>query len=290
MSQTYVEPMKFSAGALALLVHGLFFSLLFFGFNWRVIPQTPMVVEMWDKLPDIPPEIAPTPAPLPEPVIIPPAVPPKIAPAPIESKADIEFKAKKKKQPEKKPLEISKLTPSEKSVKLQLEKQLSQATEAAKQKELTDQAELEKAKLLAEQQELQNIRRQAEQQEREKQRLTAAKTARETERIQELKEKMRAEMDAATQTEVARFKDMIRAKISRNIIMPPDVAENAEAKFLVIVLPGGTVVDVKMLKSSGNSSYDTAAERAIYKAQPLPMPQDSSIARMFRELQLSVKP
>ena len=61
---------------------------------------------------------------------------------------------------------------------------------------------------------------------------------------------------------------------------------------MVIVLPGGAVMDggVKLLKSSGNEAYDSAAERAIYKAQPLPLPQDTELARLFRELRLSVKP
>jgi colicin import membrane protein len=47
---------------------------------------------------------------------------------------------------------------------------------------------------------------------------------------------------------------------------------------------------VKLIKSSGNAAYDSAAERAIYKAQPLPLPQEEALARMFRELRLSVKP
>jgi colicin import membrane protein len=70
------------------------------------------------------------------------------------------------------------------------------------------------------------------------------------------------------------------------------VPDSAEAKFMVIVLPGGSVMNdgVKLIKSSGNAAYDSAAERAIYKAQPLPMPQDEALARMFRELRLSVKP
>ncbi len=233
----YNEPYKFSAGALALLVHGVFFSLLYFGFNWHVKPQQGMAVEMWDHLPEPAPEISPLPASLPE------TIAPKIEPAPpkIEpvspkkiveplapAKADIELKERKKKQLEE-----------------------------------------EQAKQLAAEQRL----------------------AQENERVQELRTKMRAEMDAATQSEVARYKGMIQSKIKRNIVMPPDVPENAEVIFMVIVLPGGLVMDnIKLIKSSGNAAYDSAAERAIYKAQPLPMPQDAALARMFRELRLSLKP
>lgn len=256
----YYEPHKLSAGALALVVHALFFTLLFFGFNWHVKPPLSMQVEMWDKLPEPAPEIAPVPPPLP--AIPAPVAAPKVTEPAVQ--AEIEFKAKparsKKEEAKKKPVAEPSSKKDEKA--RQLEQQRAQA------------AQLELAK----------------QQERDKQRAAEERAAQEDERIQEHKAKMRAEMDAATQGEVARYKDMISAKISHNIVMPPDVPENAEAKFMVIVLPGGTVVDVKLLKSSGNAAYDSAAEHAIYKAQPLPLPQDAALARMFRELRLSVKP
>jgi colicin import membrane protein len=58
----------------------------------------------------------------------------------------------------------------------------------------------------------------------------------------------------------------------------------------VTVLPGGDVMDVVLLKSSGNTAYDNAAERAIYKAQPLPLPDDAGLQKMFRELRLTIRP
>ena len=45
------EPYKLSAGALALLVHGIFFSLLYFSFSWQMKPPQGMVVDIWDSLP-----------------------------------------------------------------------------------------------------------------------------------------------------------------------------------------------------------------------------------------------
>ncbi len=102
--------------------------------------------------------------------------------------------------------------------------------------------------------------------------------------------RVRAEVSAATAAEVGRYQDMIRSKIRRNIVMPPDVSENAEAIFKVTLLPGGMVMDVAMLKSSGNPAYDNAAERAIYKAQPLPLPTDATLQQKFRELKLTIRP
>ncbi|MFA7400536.1 MAG: TonB family protein, partial [Sideroxydans sp.] len=110
-------------------------------------------------------------------------------------------------------------------------------------------------------------------------------------RRQALQETMRAEIAAATSAEVGRYQDMIRSKIRRNIVgIPPDLPADAKAEFKVTVLPGGMVMDVQLVKSSGNRAYDDAAERAIFKAQPLPLPTDVGLQKLFRELRLTIKP
>jgi colicin import membrane protein len=230
-----------------------------------------MIVEMWDKLPDSISEISPP--------IPPPPIPvfqkaetitlPKLTEPVTNAKADIVFKEKKKDKikPVKKPEPVVKKAPTQE--------------EKTRQKTVEDQSALAQAAM----------EKKAKQEELDKQISDIEKSARESERIQARRAKMRSELDEATSSEVTKYKELIQAKISRNIIMPPDVAESAEAIFLVTVLPGGSVMDnVKLEKSSGNTAYDNAAERAIYKAQPLPMPQDAELSRMFRELRLSVKP
>ncbi|MBI1174531.1 MAG: cell envelope integrity protein TolA [Sideroxydans sp.] len=83
----------------------------------------------------------------------------------------------------------------------------------------------------------------------------------------------------------------IRAKIRRNIVMPPDVADDALAIFNVTLLPDGSVLVAKLKKSSGNDAYDSAVERAILKSQPLPLPPDVTLFnRNFRNLELKFKP
>lgn len=102
--------------------------------------------------------------------------------------------------------------------------------------------------------------------------------------------RVRDEVRAATAAEVGRYQDMIRGKIRHNIVMPPDVSPNAEVVFKVTLLPGGSVLDAVLLKSSGNPAYDEATERAIYKAQPLPLPTDPLLKQEFRELRLTIRP
>ena len=58
MSATiFDEPYQIPAGLLALLVHGLFFAWLYFGFTWQAQPVETVSVELWQSLPEE--EIAP---------------------------------------------------------------------------------------------------------------------------------------------------------------------------------------------------------------------------------------
>ncbi|MEQ1629222.1 MAG: cell envelope integrity protein TolA [Gallionella sp.] len=109
-------------------------------------------------------------------------------------------------------------------------------------------------------------------------------------------EKVRVQAEQAAQAAAAaRVVDEYTAKIinriRRNIVMPPDVSNDARAEFSVTLLPGGSVLEpLKRLQSSGNAAYDNAVERAILKSQPLPLPPDPNMFNRFRELRLKFKP
>jgi len=99
-----------------------------------------------------------------------------------------------------------------------------------------------------------------------------------------------AAQEAATGRLVDEYISKISAKIRRNVVMPPEVADNARAEFLVTLLPGGRVMGVKLKKSSGNPAYDASVERAILKSDPLPLPADAGLFNRFRELKLGFQP
>ena len=235
-----------------MLVHAVFFSLLYFSFNWHVNTPSSIEVEMWTYLPHKVSKISHATPPVKisavhkSKVILPTK---KFELTPPKS-PDIKFKEKESKQ------NISLSSPK-----------IAVATEP---KEPEDKIQNEAGKqhtqaLLNDEQKL---------------------------ATQKMLDKIRADTEAANRDEVTRYTDLIRNKIKRNIVLPPNLQDNAEAEFMVTVLPGGSVMNdgVKLLKSSGNAAYDSSAERAIYKAQPLPLPQDASLARVFRELHLTVKP
>jgi colicin import membrane protein len=105
-----------------------------------------------------------------------------------------------------------------------------------------------------------------------------------------LEEAARAEQAAATGRVVDEYTAKIIARIRSRIVMPPGVPDEARAEFRVTLLPGGEVLNVRLVKSSGFRVYDDAVERAIIKAQPLPLPSDSAMFNRFREMKLGFRP
>ena len=82
------------------------------------------------------------------------------------------------------------------------------------------------------------------------------------------------------------YMERIRAKILRALTKPASVTGSEEAEFNIVVLPDGNVLNAKVKRASGNAAYDNAIERAITRAQPLPMPPDPALLKEFRELNL----
>ncbi|HYN27337.1 MAG TPA: hypothetical protein VES94_03485, partial [Burkholderiales bacterium] len=80
---TVDEPGRVPSGILALLVHLLFFGMLVFGISWQKKIVGPVMVDLWEELPEpvkkvsTPPRIVePPPKPVPEVKKEPPPPPP----------------------------------------------------------------------------------------------------------------------------------------------------------------------------------------------------------------------
>lgn len=88
--------------------------------------------------------------------------------------------------------------------------------------------------------------------------------------------------------------DQYKAKIIQAIasrwVVPADANKNMSSQFLIHVAPGGVVLGVQLLRSSGNDALDRSARVAIFKASPLPVPNNPAIFDKFRELRLTVSP
>jgi len=253
------EPYRFPAGVLAFVVHTVFFSLLFFGFNWNRQTFSPptMSVELWSDIP--------------EKTVAPPVkqVVEESVARPQESKAtpDIVIPEKKKTvtKPVEEPQEKKKKDMTKQKLAIEKERLIKKqkARELAEKLRREDRLALEKAELLKKEQ--QAARDQA------------AKAKQE-------------ELAAAQGKIIDEYGAKIKARIRRYIHEPPDLSPDAQAEFSVTVLPGGSVLPPKLTKSSGNMAYDEAVERAILKSQPLPVPPDIQLFNRFRNLNLLFKP
>ncbi|MDR1849452.1 MAG: TonB C-terminal domain-containing protein [Zoogloeaceae bacterium] len=83
----------------------------------------------------------------------------------------------------------------------------------------------------------------------------------------------------------------IKAKISSNIVLPPNVTNNPEAVFLVYILPSGEINaqnPPRLVQSSGIPTLDDSFLRAIWKSSPFPLPDNSAVFR--RDLKLILRP
>ena len=74
-------------------------------------------------------------------------------------------------------------------------------------------------------------------------------------------------------------------KIKSNIIMPTELPGNPVAEFDVGLLPGGEIISVRLRKSSGFATFDSAVERAIVLSRPLPLPPDSTLRNLSLKIQ-----
>jgi colicin import membrane protein len=263
-----------SSGSLALLVHGLLLLGLMVGVSWKNPPHLPIEADIWTDLP----------------------APPAIIPSAPEARPEPPAKA-----------EVAPAQPDQAQMaQIALQK-------AEKKRAEAHQAELqrENEKKLAAEKRAEELRR-AEQDRAEKQRIEKERADKEKRELsrrqidQELARQMREELDAESsqlravrdraqvgkQARVVRdFQERIRGKIRDALILPQSLKGDAEVVFQVSLLPNGEVLRVTLLRSSGQPLYDSAVERAIFKASPLPLPNERDAAAQFREgLTLKFRP
>jgi colicin import membrane protein len=97
-------------------------------------------------------------------------------------------------------------------------------------------------------------------------------------------------MTQQTRGIVDKYKALILQTISQRWIIPANVDKHLTAELLIHVAPGGLVLDVQLIKSSGDAALDRSARAAVFKASPLPVPTDSEAFESFKQFVLKVKP
>lgn len=89
---------------------------------------------------------------------------------------------------------------------------------------------------------------------------------------------------------VNKYKALILQAIAQHWLVPNGVNKNLSSQLLIRVSQGGTVLDVQLVKSSGDDALDRSARTAVFKASPLPVPADAEEFALFKEFILKVKP
>lgn len=103
----------------------------------------------------------------------------------------------------------------------------------------------------------------------------------------ELAAQMQAEQEA---TETQRVIAQIQDKVQRHWLRPTNMAEGLSCEVKVRLGGGGSVLLANVVKSSGNGAFDRSVEKAVYKADPLPMPSSERLKAKFRSIVFVFKP
>ncbi len=193
--------------------------------------------------------------------------------------------------PQPKPKEPIKPQPVQKSV--QIPKKNVIAISDKKEKKLKSQKDDIARQMLA------DIKKQNDKQKQIKQKVLASEFEKDLQQLtvkslqqQMLQEKQQIAGARAqkVQGEVNKYKALILQAISQNWLVPPSVNKNLSAELMIRVAAGGTVLDVQVVKSSGDESLDYSARTAVFKASPLPVPKDADAFESFRQFVLKVRP
>ena len=248
---------------LAVVVHAAFFALIIFGVTWQSSPTPPIAGGALGQATRRPPRPNPRsprrrePEPAkPEP---PKPEPPKPEPA--------------KEPPREEPAPPPKPDPA---IAQKLEREKKERAEKDK-RERAKQEEAEKKK-------------RGEDEAAKKKREDDKRHAEEEKRAQGSRARARRGGERRARSVIDGFVAQIKAKIRGRANVPDTVSGKPSVQVRIRILPGGEVLDIAITRSSGNRVYDTAIERAIRSASPLPVPEPTSeLFPQFRDLILNIE-
>lgn len=261
------EPGKLVSLILTIIVHGALVLFLFFGVRWQSSPPAALEVELVGPLKlasaPPPPRVQTPPTPKPPPVVK--ETPPPPPPPPPQVKPEIAVSTPKK------PPELPKPPPPKPPV-AQKPPEPKPPVQPPKPKPPEPKPPEPKPPAPAPDYMSQLLEKELGKNEEAK-----------IERTLRGGDSPRASSPQST-GELNAYLNAIRITIRSKMIEPPGLRGNPEARFSVIQLPTGEVMDVRLVRSSGLPQFDAAVENAIRGARQLPLPKDPTL--FSRELDL----
>ncbi len=286
---------------LAFLLHFVVFATLVIAFDWKRTnrPAVPLAIKgtlITDSA-----------------VVLPPVdeAPPVAAETPPDTADELRREAEEQKRLEDALRERERLQRIQEEAleqkRLAEEAEQRRLAEEAEKKRLADEAEQRRLAAEAEKQRQaeEAERRRNEEAERERQRQEVERKRQEDiERQRQENERQRREAEAAARRAeigaedarlaavnagaLERYMFALQQKVQRNWVKPASAGPGLECVVSVRQLPGGEVVDVTIGTCNGDAAVQRSIEAAIYKASPLPLPDDPSLFE--RNLRFTFKP
>jgi colicin import membrane protein len=250
---------KLISGGVAAGMHLLFLALLVFGVNWQKHIEPPVnMVDLWSP-----------PAPVAE---APPAPPPEPAPPPPPQEVKPEPKLRT-------PAPV-KAVPKPEAVKPDITFKDKKDKEREKEREKDKRAEEKK-------------QQDARKKEQEAQQAQAAEAQRVANEQAEAQRRVAEQAVAAQVRLIDEYKSRIQAQIYKAMQPFDDLPKDTFAEIEITVLPDGNVLSTVVKKNSASARFNEAVERAVLKAQPLPVPKGKDAALFadnFRRMTLVFRP
>src|SRR3990167_457618 len=89
---------------------------------------------------------------------------------------------------------------------------------------------------------------------------------------------------------VNKYNALILQAIRSRWILAESYSPDLSAQLLINLKSDGTVLNVELIKSSGNEGFDRSARAAVYKASPLPVPPETDLFNQMKVINLVVRP
>lgn len=102
---------------------------------------------------------------------------------------------------------------------------------------------------------------------------------------------LKAAQEARDRREINRLSSEINSKIKRGWFKPIASRQNLSCMIRVQLLADGSVVSANIKRISGDKLFDNSALNAVYKASPLPVPNDKVLfEKNFKQFTFTFKP
>jgi colicin import membrane protein len=272
---------------LAFALHALIFASMFvvLDFTRSIRPATPLAIEatlVTESALQAPPVVEPEPEPEREP-----------QPDPAEQQR---LEAERLKRQQELEAEQARIREEQAAEQRRLEQEAEERREReaaekerqrieAEERQKREEAEAERLRQEAERKRLEDIERQRRENERLREEAEEAERQRRFE--QELAEES-ARLEAMSSGEMARYVFAIQRKIEQNWIRPASAVPGLECVINVRQVPGGEVIGATIESCNGDAAVQRSIEAAVFKASPLPEPDNPAL--FDRNLRITFKP